>query len=138
MSYALPQLVVIEDNLADQFTITEHLTRVFGEIGEEVAFAGFAADLPQARSLLTALSPVPGAATVVLVDLNLPGSRGLPTWDEVRKIRPDLRCIAVTGDDHLAETLRAEGAPVVHKDDLSMLPKLILAVSYPDAATADR
>lgn len=137
MPYDLPKIVVIEDNLADQFTVTEMLTRSFDRIDEHVEFVGFAADLRQAEGLLSGLDPAPATTVVVLVDLHLPGSTGIETWDRVRAIRDDLRYVAVSGDADLVTDLQRSGALAVHKDDLSALPQMVLAASYPTPAGRD-
>lgn len=136
MPYDLPKIVVIEDNLADQFTVTEMLTRSFDRIDEHVEFVGFAADLRQAEGVLAGLDPAPTTRIVVLVDLHLPGSAGMETWTRVQAIRDDLGYVAVSGDASLVGDLQRSGALAVHKDDLSALPQMVLAASYPSTAEA--
>ena len=71
-------------------------------------------------------------ADVMLIDVSLPGKSGLELLSEVRRQRPGIICIMVSGHSSAdyAELARAAGARAyVVKSDLHRLPGILLEVS---------
>jgi sigma-B regulation protein RsbU (phosphoserine phosphatase) len=69
---------------------------------------------------------------VILLDLNLPDSRGLETFSKIQRVAPELPVIILSGlaDEALAmETVRAGAQDYVVKGSMS-LPVLVRAVRY--------
>jgi serine phosphatase RsbU (regulator of sigma subunit) len=89
--------------------------------------------IEQARSLADAVGRLGSRDTdVVLLDLNLPDSRGLETFSKIQRIAPDLPVIILSGldDEELAiESVRAGAQDYVVKGSMST-QVLVRAVRY--------
>jgi len=93
-------VLLIEDDDGDALLVDELLLD-----------AGAPFTLSRARSMAEARPALPGAGCVLL-DLELPDSRGLQSVRTLQQIRPDLAVVVLTGiaDEHLGEQAVAAGA----------------------------
>lgn len=89
----------------DHPVVLDGLDRFLSQIGD-LEIIGTAGSGPEALSAVDALKP-----DVVVVDLDMPGMRGLPTIEEWLKARPDLRIVVFSmhEEDHLALNLLRAG-----------------------------
>jgi serine phosphatase RsbU (regulator of sigma subunit) len=94
------RVLLIEDDDGDALLVDELLLD-----------AGAPFTLSRARSMADARLALPGAGCVLL-DLELPDSRGLQSVRMLQEIRPDLAVVVLTGiaDEHLGEQAVAAGA----------------------------
>ena len=93
-------VLLIEDDDGDALLVDELLLD-----------AGAPFTLSRARSMAEARQALPGAGCVLL-DLELPDSRGLQSVQTLQQMRPDLAVVVLTGiaDEHLGEQAVAAGA----------------------------
>lgn len=83
-------VLIVEDNLAD----AEYLIELLGERDEPGYTLSRVTCLAEARAHLSRRT-----VDVVLLDLNLPDSRGLDTVQDVRAVSPDAAVVVLTGVD---------------------------------------
>lgn len=120
------QLLLVEDNPADAELTEERLSRV----------PGFRFDLRHVDTLEGARHQVRARRyDVVLLDLNLPDSRGIETLARLREVAPRIPVVVLTGvvDQALRTRILAEGAQdVIGKNEP---PWLLLSRSVAYAAS---
>lgn len=122
---SLTRVVLIEDDLASQFMVTEVLVNAFKTVDMRLAIAATVASLEDARKALTQLG-TPSAPTVVLVDLHLPDSEGIATWEQLAEEFPALNLIAFSGDVTAVKEIVRRGGIALDKAKTHELPGLIL------------
>jgi CheY-like chemotaxis protein/MinD-like ATPase involved in chromosome partitioning or flagellar assembly len=97
------RILLIEDNPGDARLIREALSGADGD----------AADVEVADRLSTGLARIEGGAfDAIILDLSLPDSRGLATFESVHRLAPRLPTVLLTGldDEGLALRAVAQGA----------------------------
>ena len=98
------QVLLVEDDRTDAM-LHERYLRKAGEVVHRVVAVTHAASLKAALAALDALH----AFDVVVLDLNLPDCRGLDCVRELRNWHPDVALVILTGDDDVAQAVRAVG-----------------------------
>jgi len=97
------KILLIEDNPGDARLIREGVSGAGGD----------AADVEVADRLSTGLARIEGGAfDAIILDLSLPDSRGLATFESVHRLAPRLPAVVLTGldDEDLALRAVAQGA----------------------------
>lgn len=96
------RILLVEDNPGDAVIINEMLKEIYPKKFELVHF----------KRLEDSVSHVNENFDIVLLDLNLPDSRGIETFNEMNKNAPEMPIIILTGllDEELAINIVAEGA----------------------------
>jgi two-component system sensor histidine kinase UhpB len=94
--------MLIEDNPGDALIINEMLKEIYNNQFELVNF----------KSIDDAVKNIEQNFNIVLLDLNLPDSHGIETFNTMLKLVPDLPIIILTGllDENLAIDIVSEGA----------------------------
>lgn len=105
------KLLLIEDDAASRSLLTRMIARFEAPSFEVTAAESLTAALPEIMS---------GDASLILVDLGLPESTGIPTIDRVRALAKDTPIIACTGSAGLGVACIEAGATdYLHKDHLT-------------------
>ena len=100
------RVLIVDDDVG----MTETLLDIFNDIGFDVSVAnnGYEA-IEMIRE---------GVYDVTLMDIKMPGINGVETFKEVKRIRPTMKVIMMTGysvDDLIKEALKEGAYDVIHK-----------------------
>lgn len=114
-SHSTIHVLLIEDSLSDQFLMSERLTTAFASRGITLSLAGVAFHVQLARDRLEQLAALGIDNLLVIVDLNLPDSRGVATYRTLAAALAPVRHLVVSEDLSAIEELAAEGVPAIRK-----------------------
>ena len=117
------QLLIIEDNAADQFLLREYLNQVQLHVNEIIT----AEKMQQVLSLPASAQP-----DLIFLDLNLPDSEGLETFLTVSNRMPDAAIIIFSGlddTDIAIQAIQAGAQEFIVKGDFNE-KFLVKAISY--------
>lgn len=93
------EVLVVEDSPSDSGLVEEALLEADDSLGFNVRIAG---DLKEASLAIETMAP-----DVILLDLNLPDSRGLKTFEYLHARFPDIATVILSGESDLRTALKA-------------------------------